>query len=292
MFASGPSINTRLLITGILSLAMLITEHQTDRLAPLRSAVSVLTYPVQELTDWPYAQAGRLLASVRSIYQLSEQNTRLKQELLINKTKMLKFDALESENIRLRALLEKSFTLGEQILVAELLSVNLAPYEHRVVIDKGQRFGIHDRQPVLDAQGVFGQIYRTLPFSAEVILITDPSHALPVQVNRNSLRTVAVGNGKINELLLPYLPNNADIRVGDLLTTSGLGGVFPKGYPVGEITSITIQQNKPFALVTAKPKAHLDRSREVLVVWNDRQPIAIAPPEPEPEPKLYLPEIP
>ncbi len=172
-------------------------------------------------------------------------------------------------------MLENSFKLGEQVLVAELLSVNMAPYEHIVVVNKGTRFGVHPQQPVMDANGVVGQVFRALPFTSDIMLITDPNHAIPVQVNRNGLLTIAVGSGQINRLILPYLPNNADIRPGDLLITSGLGGTFPQGYPVAVVDEFTSQTNKPFATVTATPKAMLDRNRELMIVWSDPTPIPL-----------------
>ncbi|MGR9116756.1 MAG: rod shape-determining protein MreC [Gammaproteobacteria bacterium] len=281
LFATGPSINTRLLVAVLASVAFLVIEHKSSRLDRLRDAISVVVYPVQCLIDWPLHQTSETFASIRSFYNLKEENERLHQEQLIYKTQLLKFEALEKENIRLRALLEKSFKLGEQVLVAELLSVNLAPYEHVVVVNKGSRFGVHPKQPVLDAHGVVGQVFRALPFSSEIMLITDPSHAIPVQVNRNGLRTIAVGSGQINRLILPYLPNNADIKAGDLLITSGLGGTFPQGYPVAVVDEITPQPNKPFAEIFATPKAQLNRSRELLIVWSNTAPVPLNAPETE-----------
>jgi rod shape-determining protein MreC len=206
---------------------------------------------------------------------LQKENDVLKQQVLLYKTDLLKLDNLEKENIRLRALLEKSFVLGEQVLVAELIAVNQAPYDHIVVVDKGTHFGIHPKQPVLDANGVFGQVLRVSPFSAEIMLITDPNHALSVEVSRNGLRTIAVGSGQYNRLNLPFLPNNADILPGDTLVTSGLDEVFPQGYPVATIDQFISQPNKPFADISATPIAQLDKSREVLIVWSKSKPVPL-----------------
>ena len=129
---------------------------------------------------------------------------------------------------------------------------------------------------VLDAHGVVGQVIRALPLSSEVMLITDPEHAIPVQVNRNGLRTIAIGTGRLDQLSLPFLPNNADIRAGDLLVTSGLGGTFPQGYPVAIVDHLTVQPDKPFAEISATPKALLDRSRELLIVWTDATPVPLS----------------
>ncbi len=136
------------------------------------------------------------------------------------------------------------------------------------MINKGSSSGVFVGQPVLDAKAVMGQVVRVTPGSATVLLITDSAHALPVQVNRNGLRTIAEGTGFVNRLQLPHLPNNADIREGDLLVTSGLGGHFPPGYPVAEVTEVKREPGKPFSTIIAAPSAHLERTREVLLVWT------------------------
>jgi rod shape-determining protein MreC len=265
-----------LLVAIIASIALLVLDQRGQQLTPFRSALSVFTDPVKYLVNLPPSIIQGATETVSSYTALKEENRRLHEERLIHQTRLLKLAALEKENIRLRALLENSFKLGEKVLVAELLSVNMAPYEHIVVVNKGTRFGVHPQQPVMDANGVVGQVFRALPFSSEIMLITDPNHAIPVQVNRNGLLTIAVGSGQINRLNLPYLPNNADIRPGDLLITSGLGGTFPQGYPVAVVDEFTSQNNKPFATVTATPKAMLDRNRELMIVWSDSTPIPLS----------------
>ena len=252
----------------ILSVSLIITEHRGNSLNSLRSILSILVYPVQFLVSLPSTIAHHTIATG----DLREKYNKLKQQQLVTQGKLLKFEALEKENIRLRALLANSFKLGEQVLVAEILSVNLAPYEHTVLVNKGTRFGVHAKQPVMDAYGIVGQVIRSTPLTSEIILITDPSHATPVQVNRNGLRTIAIGSGLLNRLILPYLPTNADIRPGDLLVTSGLGGLFPYGYPVAVVDNFESQPDKPFANIFATPKAHLDKSRELLIVWSDSKP--------------------
>ncbi len=244
-----------------------------------RSILSIFTYPIQIVVSFPVEMVESLYKTAFSYSELKKENEQLKQKQLVDSIKLLKYASLENENIRLRGLLENSFKLGEQVLVAELLSVNLVPYEHVVVVNKGSRFGVHVKQPVLDAYGIVGQVIRSLPFNSEVMLITDPNHAIPVQVNRNGLRTIAIGTGHLDRLSLPFLPNNADILPGDLLITSGLGGTFPQGYPVAVVDDFTVQPNKPFANIIARPKAKLDRSRELLIVWSDSTPVPLTIPE-------------
>ena len=244
---------------------LLFWDHRSTSLNQIRSVVSVAIYPLQVAVSSPVRWAQDLKTTVVSYDELKEENARLKEKQLIDSVKLQKFNELQKENIRLRGLLENSFKLGEQVLIAELLAVNLVPYEHVVIVNKGTRFGVHAKQAVLDAHGVVGQVIRALPLSSEVMLITDPEHAIPVQVNRNGLRTIAIGTGRLDQLSLPFLPNNADIRAGDLLVTSGLGGTFPQGYPVAIVDHLTVQPDKPFAEISATPKALLDRSRELLI---------------------------
>jgi len=254
----------------------LVTEWQGQRLAVLRTTLSYLTDPLKYLVDLPSTLTDSAFDSIVTYSGLKNENKQLRDEQLSNQAKLLKFEALEKENIRLRALLENTFKLGEQVLIAELLAVNMTPYEHIVTVNKGTRFGVHPQQPVLDANGVVGQVFRAAPMTSDIMLITDPNHAIPVQVNRNGLLTIAVGSGQINRLLLPYLPSNADIRPGDLLITSGLGGTFPSGYPVAVVDDFTAKPNKAFANITATPKAELDRNRELLIVWSNSTPMPLS----------------
>lgn len=278
LFAKGPSLNTRLLVAVLLSVALLVVDYRSQRLNMLRSLLAMATYPLQMLASLPIDAYHDLSDSVISYVELQKENRRLKEQQFVNDAKLLKLAALEKENTRLRMLLENSFQLGEQVLVAELVSVKLAPYEHTVVVNKGSRFGVHPEQPVLDASGIVGQVVRTMPSSSEVMLITDPDHAIPVQVNRNGLRTIAFGTGQPNRLHLPFLANNADIVPGDLLVTSGLGGVFPAGYPVAVVDKFEARPDKSFANIYATPKAELDKSREFLIVWSDSTPVVLGEP--------------
>jgi len=238
-------------------------------------------YPLQQMVSSPVQFVGKAREAFSSQAVLREENNRLREEALLLQAKLLKFAALEQENLRLRGLLDTSFKLNQQVMIAELLSVNVVPYEHVVVVNKGSRFGVFAGQPVMDAHGVVGQVLRVTPYSAEVILITDPNHAIPVQVNRNGLRTIAQGTGQIDRLSLPYLSGNADIQPGDLLVTSGMGGIFPQGYPVATVTALG-SPGSPAAKLGAVPVATLDRNRELLMVWSKPDPIPRVPDPPAP----------
>ncbi len=261
----------------IVSLVLIICDFRFHQLDVIRNALSIVVYPIQYTVGIPVRIKQQINTTFISFQELQEQNHSLKQQQLIDKTRLLRLAALEKENIRLRALLEHSFTMGEHVLVAELIEINMDPFKHTVMVDKGLRFGVNVGQPVFDNFGVVGQVIRSMPLNSEVILITDPGHAIPVTINRNDLRTIAIGRGQNSQLSLPFLPNNADIKPGDLLVTSGLGGKFPSGYPVATIDKVTIQPDKPFLKITANPSAHLNRSRELLIVWSDNTPVALDP---------------
>lgn len=244
---------------------IMAADHRAA-LNDVRALLAVLVYPLQQITDVPIRLVERLGDSLSGYGELTEENQRLKEAESFLKTRQLKYAALEKENIRLRGLLDASYRLEQQVLVAELLAIRLDPYQHVVTVNKGSLAGIKEGQPVLDENGVAGQVLRTTPLTSEVILITDPNHAIPVQVNRNGLLTIAVGGGRIDQLTLPYLPSNADIQPDDLLVTSGLGGVFPPGYPVATVSRVEPQSGRSFSMITATPLASLDRSRELLIV--------------------------
>jgi len=244
-------------------------DHRTTYVNSIRSSISVLVYPFQYLVNFPSNVGDWASESFTSRKTLQEDNSTLRTQNLILTTQLQKLNFIESENIHLRNLLESSKQVGERILIAELLSVDMDPYRQQVTINKGSASGddIYSGQPFVDAKGVMGKLLHVSPFSSTAILITDPGHALPIQVNRNGLRAIAKGTGSQTHLEIPYLPNNADIKVGDLLVTSGLGCVFPVGYPAAVVVEININPSLPFAEVLAEPIAELDRSREVLLVW-------------------------
>lgn len=257
-----------MLIAVVLSMGLIVADHRQRHLNTLRSTLSVLVYPLHYLASLPGTLGLALEGRLANEETLRQTNETLRQDSLVLKARLQKLESLEAENMRLRDLLGSSFKIGDRVLIAELLSVDLDPYRQQVMINKGSTSGVFVGQPVLDANAVMGQVVRVNPFSATVLLITDASHALPVQINRNGLRTVAAGSGLVNRLELPHLQNNADVRIGDLLVTSGLGGHFPPGYPVARVVQVRQEPGQPFATVIAEPTARLDRSLEVLLVWT------------------------
>jgi rod shape-determining protein MreC len=170
----------------------------------------------------------------------------------------------------LREIREASKGVSERTLIAEIISVSVNPFRHMVVINKGADDGVFRGQPVLDAFGVVGQVMQVGKTTATLILITDAEHAVPIQVNRNGIRSIAMGTGEAAKLSLPYLTVESDVRKGDLLVSSGLDAIFPAGYPVATVTRVERNSADTFALVEAKPLAQLDRDREVLLLWANK----------------------
>lgn len=265
------------MVLVILSLALMFLDHRRQLSQPVRDALAMAAYPVQAVVDMPFGLGTQLKEQLSSRRQLLEQNARLQAQQLLYEARLQRLDALERENIALRELLQSSYQVTESVLIAGLMRIDLDPATHLIQINKGGRTGVYVGQPVLDAGGVMGQVDEVGPLSAVVRLITDPSHAIPVQVNRNGIRAIAHGTGDTSRLELVNVPNNADIEPGDLLVTSGFGGRFPSGYPVGRVISVEVEPGQPFANISVAPTAALDRSRQVLLVRSsNRRPEADA----------------
>ncbi len=246
----------------------MILDHRDQHLQRVREGLSLVVYPVRMAVALPFSGWRSLRESLASREALLAENEELKRAQLNDEFRLQRLAALETENARLRELLDSTARVGSRALIAEILAVDLAPYRQRFDLNRGLVDGVYVGQALIDARGVVGQVVRVGPLTSEAVLITDADHALPVSVNRNGLRTIAVGTGDSGRLRLPYLTNNADVEAGDLLVSSGLGGVFPAGYPVGRIAEVNKRPDQPFADVTAEPASPLDRDREVLLVWN------------------------
>jgi rod shape-determining protein MreC len=199
---------------------------------------------------------------------LLERNTQLEGETLLLRAKLQKFATLEAENDRLRKLLNSSALVDDNVLVAELIGVSPDPMSHEIIVNKGSTDNVYIGQPVIDALGLMGQVVAVGPNHSRVLLISDASHAVPVQVNRNGVRSIAEGNGRYDQLTLRHVATTSDIQVGDLLVSSGLGQRFPAGYPVATVTEVSANPGQPFAKVTAQPTAQLTRGRYVLLVFT------------------------
>jgi rod shape-determining protein MreC len=269
IIGQGPSLFARLLLLGIFSVVIMVLDHRQHYLDSARRWLSNVVYPLQALVETPVKAYDWVVDSFASRERLQKQNDDLQAQLRVAKLELLRSAALSEENRQLRAIRVASAHINAKTLITEIMRVDLDPLRHRVLLNHGASDGVYQGQPVLDADGVFGQITRVGQHAAEALLITDAEHATPIRVNRTGLRSIAVGTGDYSKLRLPYITAEADIKVGDLLVTSGLGGVFPPGYPVAEISEVRRDPKQTFAVVEAKPLAHLDHAAELVLLWVD-----------------------
>lgn len=269
--SKSPALGVRWLLLAGLSILLMVIDQQQQHLDAVRKAIGATVYPLRVIVDAPVSIWSWLQSTTASRGDLLQENSRLEAERLLTYARLQRYAALEAENARLRAMLEATARVPDRVRVAEIMSVSANPYRHSIVIDKGQYDDVYDGQALIDADGVVGQVIEAGLMSSQALLISDPDHALPVEVNRNGLRTIAFGTGEYDRLELQYLPNNADVEVGDLLVTSGLGGAFPAGYPVAIVDTVERLPQEPFARVSAKPTARLNQVREIMLIWSDSQ---------------------
>jgi rod shape-determining protein MreC len=266
----------RCVLYSLVALGLIIVDKRYDHLGRIRRMLSIVAYPVQIAVASPFEGWDWFRESVSSRAALRADKAKLEAELRVAQFRLQRYDALEAESQRLRALRDSTAGVTDRFIIGNIMDVDLDAFRERVLVDKGAQDGVFVGQAVLDAGGVFGQVARVEQLTSEVILVSDATHAIPVQVNRNGLRTIAVGTGDMTKLKLPYLPTSADVVTGDLLVTSGLGGGFPAGYPVGTVAEVKRDPAQSLADVDVKPAAALDRSRELLFVWMKPPPPASA----------------
>lgn len=261
-----------------LSIATMTVDHRFHGLNGARDVLATAFYPLHALARLPGGLKEWVEENLAGRATLLEENGRLRERQVFLDIQLQKLTILEAENRRLRSLLESAVNTSERVLIAELLAVDFDPYRHHILLNRGRRHGVYVGQTVLDQRGIIGQIVRADPLASTAILITDPNHALPIQINRTGVRTLALGTGNFQELELPHVPNKEDVKIGDLLVTSGMGGRFPRGYPVGTIAKVEFDPSSPFAHIVAKPVAQLDRIREVMLLESAADASVAEPP--------------
>ncbi len=261
----------RLLVLTVLSVALMVVDARFDTLKPLRSNLAQIITPFYWLAERPLRLWESVSQQFSSRDELIAENEKLKAEALLLQRRLQKLATLTEQNVRLRELLNSAALVDEQVLVGELIGIDPNPFTHRILIDKGEKDGVFLGQPVLDALGLMGQVVEVMPYTARVLLLTDTTHSIPVQVNRNGLRAIAVGTGNPESLELRHVADTADIKEGDLLVSSGLGQRFPAGYPVATVKEVIHDSGQPFAVVRAVPTARLNRSRYLLLVFSDQR---------------------
>jgi len=282
----------RCVLYSLLALGLIIVDKRYERLIKIRQYLSVVAYPVQVAVASPFDGWNWFKDSVTTRDALRADKAKLEAELRVAQFRLQRYEALEAQTQRLRALRDSTAGVTDRFVIGDVMDVDLDAFRERVLVDKGAGDGVYVGQAVLDSGGVFGQVARVGQLTSEVILVSDPAHAIPVQINRTGLRTIAVGTGDLSRLKLPYLPTSADVIVGDLLVTSGLGGGFPAGYPVGTVAEVKRDPAQSLADVDVKPAAALDRSRELMFVWLKPQAAEVLPQPAAPKPSAPKPPAP
>lgn len=276
----GPSFGFRFFCYAVVSVVLMFYDQKGGWLDTARYGLQAAIYPLQLAVNSPSAAWSWLKESFTTREALQAEVDALRNQLREQQLITMRQAALQTENATLRNLNGLLPEVIEKRLVGEVISVEVSSLRQRLLVNRGGNSGVFKSQPVVTGEGVIGQVFRTGPFSAEIILITDAEHALPVQVLRSGVRTIALGTGRATELELPYVPQNYDVKVGDVLVTSGLGQVFPYGLPVGKVTKVTRDPAEPLAQIEAVPLARIDSDREVLFIWSrPGHPAAPASPE-------------
>jgi rod shape-determining protein MreC len=278
LFAGTAAGTLRLIFYIAIAMVLMVLDHRNGWLWRLRYTTAVVIEPVYRLASLPVDGMHALGVAFADRRMLTEQNQRLREDLLLANAKLNRMAAVAQQNERLKELLDTQHSLDLHVQLAHVIGIDLGAYRYRMMINLGARDGVKAGQPVIDAHGVMGQVIDVLPTSAVVMLVTDPDHALPVVIERTGLRTVAYGSRNGEQLTLPTIPMAADVRVGDKLLTSGLGGRFPQGFPVGEIRSVGPAATGMFLEAHALPSADLDRSDEVLLLHDLAEPAGPPPP--------------
>jgi rod shape-determining protein MreC len=288
----GPSFGFRFFCYALLSVVLMFYDKRGGWLDTARYGLQAAIYPLQLAVNSPSAAWRWMQESFTTRETLQKEVDTLRNQLRDQQLMTMRQAALESENATLRGLNAAMPEVVEKRLIGEVVSVEVSQLRQRLLINRGGNSGVYRAQPVITGDGVLGQVFRTGPFSSEIILITDSEHALPVQVLRSGVRTIALGTGRSTALELPYVPQNYDVKVGDLLVTSGLDEVFPYGLPVARVTRVDRDPAQPLARITAAPLARIESDREVLFIWaRPGHPAAPATPEvlkveaPKPPPK-------
>lgn len=273
IFRRGPSLQLRIIFAVIIALVLVVIDHRFEPFNKIRTYLDTAVSPFYFLANGPRQFLDNISESFISREQLQFENRALRQELLLKKADNLLLEQLKQENARLRELLGSPLRQDEHMMVTQVISGANTPYRDQVVIDKGSNEGVYEGQPVISDKGVVGQVVGVSNFNSRVLLICDTTHALPVQVLRNDVRVIAAGSGCTDDIQLEPLPENTDIRIGDVLVTSGLGGRFPEGYPVAVVSAVKHDTQRAYTIISAKPSAELQRLRYLLLLWgNDNDP--------------------
>jgi rod shape-determining protein MreC len=254
----------------VLAIILMIMDRRLESFAVVRAALTLPIAPLQYLISWPMDVFDTFRNLINTRDNLVAENLKLKADQLLLQSQLQRLIAIETENNYLKSLLLSSSQIKHKTLIADLLAIDTEPFVNQVTINKGSQDNVYVGQPVLDASGVMGQITKVGPLTSQILLINDPHSGVAVQNTRNGVRTVAVGDSYTRKLRLLYVAKTTDIRLGDLFITSGLGDHYPEGYPVGKVLSVSKEPANQFATIYLQPSAHLDSSRQVLLIWYQK----------------------
>lgn len=266
LFASGQADTLRLILYLTIAVALMVTDHHSGYLKQVRAAIGALAVPLYRIAQAPVEAARWLHAAGGERVELKRENDALRAELLLAQARMNAARIETEQNRRLQDLLDAGRRYRLSGRMVQVFDIDIDPYRQRLILDAGNTNGVRAGQPVIDAHGLVGQIMSTTASSSTVMLLTDPDHAVPVRNARTGQRAVAYGQGRDDRIVLPTLPMNSDIVVGDELLTSGLGGRFPAGFPVAIVREIGVDENGTFAQASAEPLARLRQSTELLLL--------------------------
>ncbi|PMJ91326.1 rod shape-determining protein MreC [Vibrio sp. 10N.261.55.A7] len=267
IFGRGPSLQFRLFLAVTLSASLMLADSRLGAFSSVRYFLNSLVAPIQYAADMPRVMFDGFYDNFNTRSDLLESSRVLKREVLKLKNDLLLLDQYKEENNRLRKLLDSSFVRDERKVVTEVMAVDTTPYRRQVVIDKGRIDGVYVGQPVTNEFGIVGQVTFVAAHNSRVLLLTDSNSAIPVQVIRNDIRVIASGTNDIDQIQLEHIPTSTDIVEGDLLVTSGLGGVYPEGYPVAHVSSVDRDTQREFAAISAELVVEFDRLRYLLLIW-------------------------
>ena len=270
LFSKRSPLSVQLFIALTLALTLMVLDINYRPFKEVRYYLDTIISPLYNVSNAPKSSFDSLYEMSKTQEALINENTKLQETLMQQKSDLLLLEHLKHENDRLRGLLGSPLRHDEHKMAAQVLLADTDPYVYQVVINKGKNNGVYVGQPVVDEKGIVGQIYQTAQSTSRAILVCDYQHAIPVQVLRNDISMVAVGNGCSNDLTLDFLPNNVDIKVGDVLVTSGLDGRFPEGYPVAVVSSVKLDISDSTPIISATPTADLKRLRYLLLLWGEQ----------------------
>ncbi len=270
IFTRESQLGLRAFFLVVFAIVLMVIDKRLESFAPVRAALSLPVASFQYVVSLPTKWISHFKTTMSTHDDLVKENLQLKADQLLLRSQLQRLTAVESENDYLKTLLNSANRIKSKTVIAELLNVASEPFVNQAVLDKGSRDGVYKGQPILDASGVMGQIIQVGLLTSRMLFINDPQSGIAVENTRNGIRSVAVGDSDSDKLRLRYVPKTVDVKVGDIFVTSGLGDRYPEGYPVGKVVSVINDPADQFTTIYLQPSAHLNSSRQVLLIWYQK----------------------